>query len=305
MKNAEALPAIGKKSLLLLSILLITGFSCKKEGPMDLEDASTYITDVFDYKYAPGQHASLIPEDWKGNDFIGKPWVNNKTFTSLGGWGGYIIAGFDHTVMNIPGKDFVIYTQPGPSSEPGVVYVMPDTNEDGLPNDGEWIEIKGSEYQNPETIHNYEVTYYKPIGNGIVTWSDNQGNQGELLPNYQSSSWWWQGYGDLNQVSFKGEKLPNAYQNNSSTEIENWVLRPGLFSFGYAECYGNSDYDQSLKANLFDISDAVDSAGHPVNLGGIRFIKIQSGVFQVAGWLNEISTEISGAADLSRLRRND
>jgi hypothetical protein len=60
-----------------------------------------------------------------------------------------------------------------------------------------------------------------------------------------------------------------------------------------------------MKANLFDISDAVDSAGNHLNLAGIRFIQIQSGVFQVAGWLNEISTEVSGAADLSRLRRND
>ena len=79
------------------------------------------------------------------------------------------------------------------------------------------------------------------------------------------------------------------------------MLRPGLFSFGYAECYGNSDYIADLKANLIDISNAVDGSGNPVSLTGIRFIKVQSGVFQIAGWLNEISTEISGAADLSLL----
>ena len=28
-----------------------------------------------------------------------------------------------------------------------LVYVMEDTNNDGLPNDGEWIEIKGSVVQ--------------------------------------------------------------------------------------------------------------------------------------------------------------
>jgi hypothetical protein len=56
-----------------------------------------------------------------------------------------------------------------------------------------------------------------------------------------------------------------------------------------------------LRKNLFDISNAVDASGNAVNLAGIRFIKIQSAVFQVAGWLNEISTEVSGAADLSML----
>jgi hypothetical protein len=97
-------------------------------------------------------------------------------------------------------------------------------------------------------------------------------------------------------------KLPNAYQNISTDpDIENWVVRQGLFDWGYAECYNNSDYNAGLKANLFDISNAVDASGNAVNLAGIRFIKIQSAVFQVAGWLNEISTEVSGAADLSML----
>ena len=50
---------------------------------------SPYITKVFDYKYGPGQHASLIPADWKGTDFIGQPWTVTKIYTSLGGWGGW------------------------------------------------------------------------------------------------------------------------------------------------------------------------------------------------------------------------
>jgi len=269
---------------------------------MDLKENSAYVTKVFDYKYAPGQHASLIPSDWKGNDFIGKPWTDNKTFTSLGGWGGYIIAGFDHTVLNGPGKDFAVYTQPGPGSEPAVVYVMQDTNGDGLPNDGDWIELKGSESDNPETIRHYQVTYTKPVGNGNVTWRDNKGNHGELIPVFASSSWWWQGYGDQTEITFSGVKLPNAYVNSSTQpDVENWVIRPGLFSWGYAECYGNQDYNAELKANLFDISNAVDASGNPVNLTGIRFIKVQSAVFQIAGWLNEVSTEVSGAVDLSMI----
>jgi len=261
---------------------------------------SPYITKVFDYKYGPGQHATLIPSGWKGSDFIGQPWTGTKIYTSLGGWGGYIIAGFDHTVKNVDGADFAVFTQPGAGSEPGVVFVMNDTNNDGVPNDGEWLEIKGSEYNNAETIHDYQVSYYKPIGNGNITWKDNKGNTGELIPKYGTDSWWWSGYGDKSKMVFSGVKLPNAYINSSTqADSENWIIRPGLFSFGYAECYYNLDYNNSLKANLFDISDAVDKNGNKANLSGISFIKVQSGVFQIAGWLNEVSTEVSGAVDLS------
>ena len=293
-----------KIKLLVISYLLagLFGFnSCNKteklSGPLI---NSPYITKVFDYKYGPGQHAALIPSDWKGNDFIGQPWTGNKSFTSLGGWGGYIIAGFDHTVTNGTGADFAIFTQPGAGSEPGVVYVMNDANNDGIPNDGEWAEIKGSEYNHPETIHDYQVSYYKPVGNGNVTWKDNKGSIGELVPGFDTASWWWSGYGDKTEVVFTGEKLPNAYINSATqTGSESWVLRTGMFTYGYAECYYNLDYNNSLKANIFDISSAVDKAGNSVNLSGINFIKVQSGVFQIAGWLNEISTEVSGAVDLS------
>ena len=261
---------------------------------------SPYITKVFDYQYAPGQEASLIPADWKGEDFIGEPGTGSKSYTSLGGWGGYVIAGFDHTISNGMGKDFAVIVPPGFFVEPGVVYVMYDANNDGIPNDGAWAEIKGSEYNNTKTIHNYQVTYYKPLNNGNVTWKDNQGNNGELIAQYGDASWWWSGYGNQAEVVFTGERLPDAYQNISTQPgVQNWKELPGLFSSGYAKCYFDLDWNNSLNANLFDISDAVDQTGNPANLPGITFIKVQSGVFQIAGWLNEISPEISGAVDLS------
>ncbi len=294
-----------KLTYLLTTILcLITALltSCDKQEQLEVTIKSPYIVRVFDYKYGPGQHASMISGDEKGDDFIGQPWSSGKSFVSLGGWGGYIVAGFDHTINNGTDADFAIYTQPGVGSEPGVVFVMKDTNGDGLPNDGNWIELKGSEFNNSETVHNYEVTYYEPVNNGNVTWKDNQENQGELVPLFGTGSWWWSGYGDKTEMKFSGVKLPNAYVNNPEQDgTEHWTLRSGLFSYGYAECYFNTDYNNTLRATLFDISNAVDASGNPVVLAGINFIKIQSGVFQIAGWLNEISTEISGAADLSLL----
>jgi hypothetical protein len=291
--------------MILLWLALNSLISCSNKEQLNVKSNSPYITKVFDYTYAPGQDASTIAQSAKGDDFIGQPFINNKNLTFLGNWGGYIVAGFDHQVKNGPGYDFAIYTQPGPMSSPGVVFVMSDLNGDGLPNDGDWIELKGSEFNNTQTIRNYQVTYYKPVNNGNVTWTDNQGKQGELIPGYPSGSWWWSGYGDKTEISFSGVRLPNAYENQPTQDgTQNWVIIPGLFSFGYAKCFGNLDWNSDLKANLFDISNAVDSAGNPVTLTGINFIKIQSGVFQIAGWLNEVSTEISGAADLSLIGKS-
>ncbi|WP_153630660.1 PKD-like domain-containing protein [Prolixibacter sp. SD074] len=263
--------------------------------------SSPYITKVFEYQYGPGQHASILTTS-ESNNLVGSPWADGKSFVHLGGWGGYIVAGFDHKVKNRDGYDFAVYAQPGASSEPGVVYVMKDTNGNGKPDDGNWLQLKGSEYDNAETVHNYEVTYYKPANGGNVTWEDNQGNTGELVPNYGTDSWWWAGYGDKTEVNFNGERLPDAYVNTSTNDsTENWALGDGLFAWGYAETYNNQDYDTSLKANRFDISNAVNADGPPANLDGIDFIKVQSSVFQISGWLNEVSTEVSGAADLNML----
>ncbi len=299
------------------SILTTTGWlvslilsSCSKDLATDAIGAvtsnqSAYVTKVFDYQYGPGQHANLVLPTEKGKNFVGEPWTNGKTFTSLGGWGGYIVAGFDHPIINTNGSDFAIFTQPSVASEPGVVYVMADSNNDGLPNDGPWLEIMGSEYFHPETTHNYQVTYYKPGTSGYVTWKDNQGKLGELVPGFGADSWWWQGYGDQKSVTFTGERLPDAYQNTSKDPtVELWLPRTGLFRYGYAECYFNEDYNSKLKANFIDISAAVDVTGKPANLTSINFIKVQSSVFQIAGWLNEVSTEISGAADIHLLDKN-
>lgn len=93
---------------------------------------------------------------------------------TLGGFGGNITVGFDHTIPNVPGEyDFKIYgnayydmygtllDKPGGNSEPGIVLVSKDTNGNGLPDD-EWYELAGSEYNSPATIRNYEITYYRP-----------------------------------------------------------------------------------------------------------------------------------------------
>ncbi len=79
-----------------------------------------------------------------------------------------------------------------------------------------------------------------------------------------------------------------------------WTVPTARFTKGYAKNVFGSDYDSALAANNFDISDVVDSLGKAVDLPHIRFIKVKTGVFQQAVWLNAISTDLMGAKDLKK-----
>jgi hypothetical protein len=293
------------KGTVVIFILSVVLFSCGKDENEDNRGSGfkAYVTNVFDYEFAPGQFSRLAK----------KPdWINGDSTSSdihIGGWGGYIVLGFDHDVQNTEGKDIVIYCGNSPSPEPGIIYVMDDVNGNGLPDDT-WYEIKGSEINHPDCIRDYQVTYFKAQAeDGNITWEDNQGNTGELQ-SYNSSTygWWWDE--NATSVTFEGTRLPDAYFNSATVPgTQNWVVYPELFRYGYAES-GTApnrepadDYSSELKGNLIDISDAVDMDGNLVNLRKIRFVKIQTGIFQRAGWLNEISTEITGVGDLSLIEK--
>ena len=75
---------------------------------------SPYISKVYEYRPAPGQFVNLMPEYQEGEteeDIRKKVEENisgtNDEMISLGSYGGYVIFGFDHTVINVQGqKDF-------------------------------------------------------------------------------------------------------------------------------------------------------------------------------------------------------
>ena len=135
---------------------------------------SPYITSVPEYKPAPGQFINELPKyeigdtqstmNRKALESIG---YNTRILISLGGYGGYVICGFDHTIVNVPGKyDFKVLgnafyanSNPNPnapeeggSCEPGIVMVAYDRNKNGIADDDEWYELAGSEYNKEETI---------------------------------------------------------------------------------------------------------------------------------------------------------
>ena len=155
---------------------------------------SRYITEVYEYCPAPGQFVNIMPLYEEGDteeDMCRKARESisgtNDIMISLGGYGGYVTFGFDHTVVNVPGqKDFKILgnafyadANPNPSApdsggscEPGIVMVSIDRNNNGLPDD-EWYELAGSEYHKPETRHGFQITYTRPAADKAPTPDNN------------------------------------------------------------------------------------------------------------------------------------
>ena len=66
------------------------------------------------------------------------------------------------------------------------------------------------------------------------------------------------------------------------------------YDWGYADNCANAD----TRAQI-DMDWAVDSSGNPVKLKGIDFVKVYTGNRAQAGWLGELSTEVSGFTDLN------
>lgn len=292
--------------------------------------ASPYIAKIFDFLPAVGQFTNDLPDYKEGDtkesilkkvyNYIGGE--NKKKFMiSLGGFGGYVTFGFDHTIVNLSGlRDFRILgnafyanANPNPnapkkggSCEPGVIMVAYDKNKNGKPDDDEWYEIAGSEYNNPKTIHNYEITYYKPDPSkpakpdgGVMTdteyirWTDNQGNSGYKSKNIYHAQSYFPSWVKEDKITFKGTLLPNNSKEESG-QGKYWVLY--AFDFGYVDNIRNEEDDSAI-----DIDWAVDANGKKVHLPGVDFIKVYTGVNQECGWLGESSTEITGAYDLHLL----
>jgi hypothetical protein len=264
---------------------------------------SEKISRVLEYKPAPGQHINrLFPtpaySDTYANalTFATTNLVNNSSMIGLGAYGGYVVVGFDHSIVNVKGEyDFKVLGNAFTNgSEPGIVMVCQDLNKNGVPDTNEpWYELAGSEYNNAQTIHNYEITYYRPDPDGQksnIRWTDNQGNEGVVTHiSFASQATMYPLWVTENTMTFKGTKLrKNAIQNGST-----WTLP--AFDWGYADNHANTSTDDKIG---FKIDWAVDDSGNPVHLEYIDFVKIYTGSVQEAGWLGETSTEVAGVVDL-------
>ena len=148
--------------------------------------------------------------------------MSEGLYVSLGAWGGYIVAGFDHSIAVADGAEFSVSGNMfASSSEPGIVWVMQDTNGNGLPDD-EWYQLKGSEYGKPQTVEDYAVTYYRPSGAGMpVRWSDNRGGEGEVpYNNFHRQEFYYPQWIEAQSYTLYGASLaPNTYTDTSTVTL--------------------------------------------------------------------------------------
>lgn len=272
-----------------------------------------YISEVLEYIPAPGQFVNVSP--W-GFPSSAPSIIGGVTGTmTLGSFGGYVIFKFSNPVENDPqnpfGVDFTVFGNPLPGwVEPAVIYIMKDENTNDLPDDT-WYELAGSDYFFSSSIHHFEVTYRNPKNDSThVSWVDNLGDSGYVL-----------------KTSFHGKKIDypisdsfptvtqDEYTLSGSKIAANIVNDNGFYtsnfrSFGYADnqARGVAPYTvpdnpytpevENSGGDAFDISWAVDDSGQYVDLNQIDFIKVQNAVLANAGWLGEVSTEITGAVDV-------
>lgn len=269
--------------------------------PMMAAAQSKYIQAVDEYVPAPGQFVNTLPtataEDTpatmaqKCTEAIAD---GKGGMITLGAWGGYVTFHFDHPVVNVAGqRDFAVWGNAfEDNAEPATVWVSVDVNKNGLPDD-EWYELKGSEYDRLETIHQYAVTYtFAALKN--VEWTDNQGQTGAVLRNkFHKQEYFPLWLSDQGTLTLTGCRLPdNAYQGTYDDGTTIWKLP--AYEYGYADNQPNSN----LEGCSFDLSWAVDAQGQPVALRYVDFIRCQNAMNQVCGSIGETSTEITGAEDL-------
>lgn len=296
------------QSLMQLSQDLIVNV-CPVEGTYyrGATAASSYTWNkVYEYTPAPGQ---FINETATGG-FDGtqttidaallyaEQRLTNNNWVSLGGFGGYIIVGFDHSISNSEGYDFAIQGNSfSGSSEPGIVCVMQDENGDGLPNDT-WYELNASARNLATTQHDYAVTYYRPAAAGMsVAWVDNRGNSGEVeyVSQFHSQEYYYPLWIEADSYTLRGTCIESlAYDNSGNGSY--WILPEQ--EWGYADNYSAIDCNQTGdKANNFDIDNAIDYAGNPIHLDYVDFIKVYTAVNKQCGWIGENSTEVLGFYD--------
>ena len=220
-------------------------------------DNSPYIARVYDFLPAPGQFVNVFPAYKPGytQDSINAQLEEALCgklggSVSLGSFGGYIVFGFDHPVINKHGYDVKIYGNaiqseavpgvPGGSCEPGVIMVGVDVDGDGVPSKGDkWYEIKGDAYDRSQ--HGYEITYYKPDEDKApvahpswrfisdveyLYWTSNDqvadSTSGYVWRNTFHKQPYWPLWIEDTVLTFRGTKLPNMAVDMSGGNGNSW-----------------------------------------------------------------------------------
>lgn len=284
---------------------------------------NAYASKVIDFLPAPGQFTNQLSKSNSAENTLG---TKGGTL-SLGAFGGYVIYGFDQSIMNNPqnpyGVDFTIRGNSfianiyGVWTEPGAVQVCQDLNGNGKPDPDEpWYELAGSDYWLSTTKRNAQMTYYNPNYDKRYTvpwtlkYTDKNGKEqmeaGAVLTNqFHQQSYYPDPFDfgcDRNSLTFEGSIIRSSLDMSAPSYIE-FYRAP---AFGYCDNRGYNKTDLAIAQNPyyndengnatdgFDISWAVDKDGNHVKLDHVDFVKVYCAGNANAGWLGEWSTEILG-----------
>jgi len=215
---------------------------------------------------------------------------------SLGAQGGYLIAGFDHSV-ECGGSEYDLCIKGNPfsyQSEPGIIWVSQDDNGDGLPND-QWFELSGSEYGTANHTTDYAITYYRPTANhSAIAWRDINGDSGYVpyMSYWNPHDSYWQPWVEGTERTYFGSRLADhsTYSNGYSD------IPP--YDWGYVDNLGKDFIDgRAGKMNYFKIDKARTFDGSSAELQYIDFIKIQTAQTGSTPNLGDISTEVYYISD--------
>lgn len=274
------------------------------------------VSTIFEYMPAPGHQVNgytVVGDFIRGGATMEEACdsvlshFKQMHMVSLGGQGGYLVAGFDHNVENSNG-DYDIAIKGNPysyQSEPGIIWVSMDENGDGKPNDT-WYELKGSEYGTENETLDYAITYYKPTAaHADIEWKDNQGGSGIIpyMKSWNTHDSYWQDWVPT-EVDAEGREYHTYYGSrlkDTHTYEGGYSLEPP-FDWGYVDNQGkdyfkNELFQSAVPMGYYKLCNAVTREGKPANLPYINFVKIQTAQTGYTPNLGEISTEVYGIWD--------
>ncbi|WP_316838453.1 hypothetical protein [Pedobacter gandavensis] len=285
----------------------------------EAKNYNPYITSIYDFNPAPGMFANdlYVAGNLKADVMRKALGRINETSVGypldLGGFGGAIVVGFDHTVVNIPGeKDFRVYggdlTDRANPPAPGLIYVAYDKNKNGKPDEDEWYEIVGSQHAKENTVKNFKITYHKkaaglpvvvagpndPFTDREHMFCENNQTESYYMPRAKTRKEYYPLWATQNTAVFEGMKLNVSFGPARAGQTTLWnFVAP---EWGYVNAV---DPD-------IDVDWAVDKNGNKVNLPGVDFIKVVNCVSEPMGLCQQqssMATKFSGAGDLHLLKK--
>lgn len=283
---------------------------------------SPYITAMYDFAPAPGTLANdCYKQDGYTKEDVMKIALGRIDNTSvgylldLGSFGGSVVVGFDHTVINIPGeRDFKVYgvneSVPNFVTAPGLLFVAYDKNGNGKPDDDEWYEIKGSAHKDNIVDSNFSVTYHRPAKDKapvqVGPFDPFQDRESVLTENSLGESFYLSllrnrkdlcpSWIDQDKFTFTGKRFNINIKPQVAGQYTLWQY--DILDWGYA----------NAKDPDIDIDWAIDKDGNKVHLPGIDYIKVvncvsSDDIVRYSSLQTTASTKFAGAADLHILEK--